>query len=45
MQLEPVDKARSDVERDLRDITSDVFDGPLRDSIVLCTHILDTHQV
>jgi len=43
--LEMVNEARREVERDLSVITSDAFDAPYRDSILLVAHILETHKV
>ena len=44
-EVDPVTEARREVEHDLASISSDNFDAPFRDSIVLCSHILDTHKV
>jgi hypothetical protein len=43
--IDPLEQARKSVQQDLAWISSDNFDASFRDSIVLCSHILDTHQV
>ena len=43
--MREVNEARKEVEHDLEAIASDAYDAPFRDSIVLCTQIMDTHHV
>lgn len=44
IEIDPLEQARLSVQQDLGWISSDNFDASFRDSIVLCSHILDTHQ-